>query len=250
VTPLPMDHGCVNFGITVFNHSDRPAEIGLGDVTAFVGDAPADVLTVAELQKRANNRAFWTSMAVAAVGGLAAGVVAASTSHTTIRTSSPHGARVTRISYHDGSNAANAAMISASSVAAASSIQEKGARDGARMGDEILGLSTVDPGDVYGGRVVIDKIKGPLPQTILLSVTWNGEVYASKWQLVPDGTPAPVFSAAPTAEAAISAPETARVQPALLVVKADRAAATKAIKPVAAARPKQYPHDDTVQVPM
>lgn len=249
VTPLPMDHGCVNFGITVFNRSDHAADIDLSDVSAFVGDAPAVVLSVVELQKRSDKRAFWTSVAVAAVNGLAAGVVAASSSHTTIRTSGPHGTHVTRISYHDGSNSANAALISANGIAAAGSIQEKGARDSAQIGDEVIALSTVDPGDAYGGRVVIDKIKGPLPQTIMLSVTWNGEIYASKWQLVPEGTPAPVFSAAPTAENAAPAPEAKRVQPAVLVVPKNSPTPAKAIKPVVA-RPKQYPHDDTVQVAM
>jgi hypothetical protein len=249
VTPLPMDHGCVNFGITVFNRSDRAADIDLANVTAFVGDAPAEILTVAALQKRANNRAFWTSMAVAAMSGLAAGMVAASTSHTTIRTSGPYGMHTTKIRYHDGANSANATMIGASGVAAAGSIQDKGAREAAQMGDEILGLTTVDPGDAYGGRVVIDKIKGPLPQTIMLSVEWNGEVYASKWQLVPEGTPAPAFSAAPVADMP-SVPQPAKLEPALLTVERQGPVAATSIRPIAAKQPQQYPHDDTVQVPM
>jgi hypothetical protein len=240
VTPLPMDHGCINFGIVVFNNSGRAADIDLSNVTVLVGDAPATILTVSDLQKRANNRAFWSAMAVAAVSGLAAGVVAASSSHTTIRTSGAHGSQVTKIRYNDGSNTANAALISASGVAAAASIQDKAAR--ARFDDEILGLTTVDPGDAYGGRVVVDKIKNPLPQTIMMSVEWNGEVYASKWQLVPEGTPEPFFSNAPVVEAAI-APRSAKIEAAIMTIPA-------AAKPVAATRPKQYPHDDTIQVPM
>ena len=193
-------------------------------------------------------------MAIAAVGGLAAGVAAASSSHTTIRTSGPRGTHVTRISYHDGSNGANAALISGATIGAASSVQEKGRRDAAAIGDQILGLTTVDPGDSYGGRVVIDKIKAPLPQTSLVSVKWNGEVYASKWQLVPDGTPAPVFeAAAEPAPSAATAP-VAAVPPAiasavLATSEADLAPA-RPVTPVAASRPKQYPHDDTVQTPM
>ena len=245
ITPLPMDHGCINFGVVVFNNSNRAAEIDLGNVTAFVGEARADVLTVSDLQKRANNRAFWSTMAIAAVGGLAAGVVAASSSHTTIRTSGAHGNQVTKIRYDDGSNSANAALIGASGVAAAASIQEKAARMQARFSDEILGRTTVDPGDAYGGRVVIDKVKGQLPQTVMLSVEWNGEFYTSKWQLAPEGTPEPFFGNAPVAEA-VAAPRSARIESAIVTAPA----AVNPVRPVAAARPKQYPHDDTVQVPM
>jgi len=249
ITPLSMDHGCVNFGITVFNRSSRTADIDLSNVTVFVGEAPADILTVGQLQKRANNRAFWTSMAVAAVSGLAAGVVAASSSRTTIRSSGPYGTRRTRISYHDDSNSANAALIGASGAAAAGSIQAKGYRDAVQIGDEILGLTTVDPGDAYGGRVVIDKIKAPLPQAIMVRVEWNGDVYVSKWQLVPEGTPAPLFSEVPV-EADAEPASSPRIQPAILIDESKAQATSERIRPVAVTRPKQYPHDDTVQVPM
>ena len=248
VVPLAMDHGCVNFGITVFNNSGRPADIDLSDVTVFVGDSPAEVLTVAALQKRADKRAFWTSMAVAAVGGIAAGVAAASNSHTTIRSSGPYGTRVTRIHYHDGSNGANAALIGGATIGAATSIQEKGRREAMAAGQEILGLTTVDPGDAYGGRVVIDKIKAPLPQTILVSVKWNGEVYASKWQLVPEGTPAPLFNEAPVIEAETVRPQP--IQPAVLAEQPRPPAGAAPVRPASSMRPQQYPHDDTVQVPM
>ena len=248
IAPLAMDHGCVNFGVTVFNNSGRAADISLDDITVFVGDAPAQILTVDALQKRADKRAFWTTMAVAAVGGLGAGLAAASSTHTTIRTSGSHGTHVTRITYHDGSNSANAALISGATIGAAGSIQEKGRREAAAAREEILGLTTVDPGDAYGGRVVIDKVKTPLPQSIMVSVKWNGEVYVSKWQLVPDGTPAPLFSEAPVVQAAV-APVQA-IRPAVLERQAGAATAMPPLKRASAARSSEYPHDDTVQVPM
>jgi len=251
VTPLPMDHGCISFGVVVFNQGGRPADIDLADVTAFVGDAPADVLTLVELQKRANKRAFWTSVAVAAAGGLAAGIAAANSSHTTIRTSGARGSSVTRISYHDG--AANGALLTGATVAAATSIQERGRQVAASLGDDILGLTTVYPGDSYGGRVVVDKIKQPLPQTITLSVAWNGEVYATKWQLVPEGTSAPAFPVAiepaPAPAMSLLPAPTAHPEPALLTVER-REATVKQVKATVPARPKAYPQDDTVQVPM
>lgn len=248
IAPLAMDHGCVNFGVTVFNSSGHPADISLDDVTVFVGNAPAEILTVDALQKRADKRAFWTSMAVAAIGGIGAGLAAANSTHTAIRSSGPYGTHVTRVTYHDGSNSANAAMIGAATIGAAGSIQEKGRREAAAASDEILGLTTVDPGDAYSGRVVIDKIKAPLPQTIMVSVKWNGEVYASKWQLVPDGTPAPVFSQASAVEAAIIPVQP--IQPAVLEQRFRPTTPITPVRPVSAARPTQYPHDDTVQVPM
>jgi hypothetical protein len=251
VTPLPMDHGCISFGVVVFNHGGRPADIDLGNVTAFVGDAPADVLTLTELQKRSDKRAFWTSMAVAAAGGLAAGIVAASSSHTTIRTSTAHGSAVTRVYYHDG--AANGALLTGATVAAATSVQQHGQQRAVALSDDILGLTTVDPGDAYGGRVVIDKIKQPLPQTVTLSVAWNGEVYATRWQLAPAGAPAPAFAAAtdamPAPSASVAGPPAAHLETALFTVSTADAQA-KPVKAAAPARPKAYPQDDTVQVPM
>lgn len=251
VTPLPMDHGSISFGVVVFNQGGRPADIELSNVTVFVGDTPAGVLSLAELQKKANSRAFWTSVAVAAAGGLAAGIAAASSSHTTIRTSTAHGSSVTRINYHDG--AANSALLSGATIGAATSVQRHGKQVAASLGDDILGLTTVDPGDSYGGRVVVDKIKQPLPQTITLSVAWNGEVYATKWQLVPAGTPAPAF---PVALGPIAAPSmsllpapAAKLEPALLTAER-REATVKQVKAIVPARPKAYPQDDTVQVPM
>lgn len=255
IAPLAMDHGCVNFGLAVFNDSARPADIDLSNVSVFVGGAPAQVLTVAELQKRAKNRAFWSAMAVAAVSGLAAGVVAASSSHTTIRTTSPHGVRTTRITYHDGGNSANAALISANGVAMAGAIREKGERHATELGDEILALTTVDPGDSYGGRIVIDKIKAELPQVIMIRVEWNGEVYASKWQLVPEGTPAPIFAPVVSSGSSVPPPiapslSQARLEPASITI-AEPAEATKAPARMApSSRPKIYSRDDTVQVPM
>src|SRR6187402_955380 len=111
ITPLPMDHGCPTFGIIVFNDSNRPADIDIADVTAMIGAERGTVLTATELQKRASNRAFWTSMAIAAVSGLAAGVAAASTAHTTVRTHTSHGTYVSKVGYHSGANAANGALI-------------------------------------------------------------------------------------------------------------------------------------------
>lgn len=252
ITPLPMDHGCVNFGLIAFNHSNRPANIDLANVTIFVGDAPATVLTVHDLQKRADKRAFWTSVAIAAVGGVAAGVAAASSSHATVRTHTPRGSYVSRVSYRDGSSSLNGAIIAGGTAAAVGSVQEKADRIRAAIGDEILQLTTIDPGDAYGGRVVIDKIKAPPPQTIMMSVEWNGEVYTTKWQLVPEGTPAPAFTTL-VAASAIPAPiastqPVGRVEPAVLRVETQTQGP---LKPLQAATPPQlYPHDDTVQIPM
>ncbi len=73
----------------------------------------------------------------------------------------------------------------------------------ADLGDSAVQTSTIDPGQTYGGKIVLAKIKtGSLPQQVTLTVNWNGESYPFSFQLARAGTPAPVFTALTPPEAA------------------------------------------------
>jgi hypothetical protein len=251
ITPLPMDHGCVTFGIVVFNDSGRAADIDIRDVTATIGDRPGVVLTAQQLQSRAGNRAFWTSVAIAAVAGVAAGVASANNSHYTVRTRTPHGSYVSKASYHSASDAVNGAIIAGGGAAAIGTVQQKLDATRAEIGENVLQLTTVEPGDSYGGRVVIDKLKGQLPQTINLTVAWNGENYTTRWQVAPHGTPTPVYTTPAEASAEVEATSRqGRIEPAVVRVEHGADQRPKPVAAVATTRPKRYPQDDTVQVPM
>ena len=252
ITPLPMDHGCLTFGIIVFNNSNRASDIGIHDVRATIGDQPGVILTTQQLQHRAGNRAFWTSVAIAAVAGVAAGVASASESHYTAHTRTPHGSYVTRASYHSANDAVNGAIIAGGGAAAVSSVQQKLDRTRAEIDEEMLQLTTVEPGDNYGGRIVIDKFTAQLPQPISLTVSWNGENYTTRWQVAPAGTPAPVFATAVEAATATETaqPGPARLEPAVLVPERNAAELLRPATTIYATRPHHHPEDDTVEVPM
>lgn len=250
ISPLPLDHGCLTFGVVVFNTSNRASDFGPSGVTVTIGDQPGVVLTARQLQHRAGNRAFWTSIAIAAVAGVAAGVASANNSHYTARTYTPRGTYVTKARYRSGASAVDSAIIAGSGAAAIGSVQARLDATRAEIGEDVLQLTTVEPGDSYGGRVVIDKFEGTLPQTISLTVSWNGESYTTRWQVAPQGTPAPPFVSAPAAADMDGAPPATAITPAVLRVEHDVIEPREAVIKVVARRPKHYPQDDTVEVPM
>jgi hypothetical protein len=66
-----------------------------------------------------------------------------------------------------------------------------------RLGDEIVQLSTVDPGASYGGKIIFQKVPfKKLPGRAEMVVDWNGHQYHLQFQIAKPGTPAPPFKPA------------------------------------------------------
>ncbi|MBV1690287.1 hypothetical protein KRR38_22030 [Novosphingobium sp. G106] len=197
VTPLELDHGSLSFGIAVYNDSWRTVDFGVENIRVSYEGAPLQVFTREDLQKKAKSRALWTSLAVAAVGGVAAGLAASQQDNYRVRTVTP-GGRVYR-SYYSAPSAAGqfqAAAISAGTGVSIGRIQDKLDQTLANLRDEIVQRSTVDPGESYAGRIVVAKVTpATLPARVELALTWNGETYPFAFQIARPGTPAPAFAA-------------------------------------------------------
>ncbi len=207
VTPLGMDHSGVSFSIAVFNGGQAPADFDVSNISVTAEGAPVAVLTEKQLVAKAKNRAMWTTIALAAVGGVAAVAAAGQQTHYRSKTRTPFGTYRTQGSYRSTNDALQTAAIAAGTGAGIAAIQSQLDRTRQMLGNEIIQLTTVGPGDSYAGRIILDKIAGAPPATIQIVVNWNGRQYPFAWQLAKEGTPAPVFRDVPRPqEAAMPAP--------------------------------------------
>lgn len=208
--PRPMDHGSVAFDIAVFNDGTAPANFDIVNVEATANGIVLRPFSLVELEKKAKNRAMWSQIGVALVAGAAA--YSAASMRDTYRSTlyTPHG--VYRGYYRSPSAAGQvlAAGAIAGGVVASVSIEEQLRRTLDGMQDNIVQVTTIDPGDSYAGMIVLQKVAKPkLPQRVDLRINWNGEVYPFALLVAKEGTPMPEFKAiTPPAPMASPAPPT------------------------------------------
>lgn len=196
VTPMPFDHGSLVFGIAVYNDSFGPSNFGIENVAATYGPAAVRVFTKDELVKKAKNRAFWSQFGLAMLGGMAAGAAASQRDYYTSRWITPRGTYRSWYSAPSIAGQYEAAAITGATVFGIATIQNQLDRTVALLGDDVLQITTVDPGESYGGRAVVAKISPKaFPAQVNLTVNWNGEAYPFSFQIAKPGTAAPVFTA-------------------------------------------------------
>lgn len=195
ITPLPFDHGSLVFGVAVYNDSRHPANMGIEQVHVAFGGQPVGVFTEKELVKKAKHRAMWSQIGLALLGGLAAGASASQRDYYRGRFVTPRGTYTSRFSAPSVAGQFQAAAITASTGYGIASVQRQLDQTIAALGDQVIQLTTVDPGESYAGEFVIDKVKPrSLPATIDVTISWNGEDYPFEFQLAQSGTPAPAFT--------------------------------------------------------
>lgn len=196
ITPLALDHGSLSFGIAVYNDTRVPADFALENITAVHNGTPVQLLTHDDLSRKAKNRALWASLAIAAVGGLAAGVAANQRYQRRAKMVTPRGTYRYSDSAPSTAGQIQAAAISAGAGVSIARVRGQLDRTLADLRDEIVQRSTVDPGESYAGRVVLAKIKPrSLPARVEIALRWNGETYPFAFQIASLGTPAPSFAA-------------------------------------------------------
>lgn len=207
VTPLPMDHGGLAFGIAVYNAGGTPANFDIGNVAVHAGAQALPVLSREQLESKAKHRAMWASIALAAAGGLSAAAAANQRDyyHSTLVT--PHGVYHSTFSAPSAVGQLQATALAASTGAGLAAIQGKLDETRERLGQTTIQLTTVDPADSYAGRIVLTKIKDKaLPQRVDMIVRWNGEDYPFAFQLAKAGTAAPEFKALTPPPPPVAAP--------------------------------------------
>lgn len=207
VVPLGKDHGSYVFGIAVFNAGKMSANFDVSNVAAQVGSQPLRIFTVDQLIGKAKSRATWSQIGMAVLGGI--GSAASASQRNTYRSSfhSKYGSSYASFSAPSLAGQLRAQRIQDDTVFALGAIQARLDETRQKLGNEIVQLTTVDPGDSYAGRVVLEKIKGStLPQQITIAVNWNGELYNFAFQLAKAGTPAPVFTPRPVRDLPVRSP--------------------------------------------
>jgi hypothetical protein len=155
ITPMPMAEGRVNFAVAVFNNLNQPVNFGGSNITALNGANPVKILTLEDAIHRAEKKAFWTSFGIALLGGLAAGAAASqrNTYHSTAYT--PYGTYHFRGSYPSLAGQVQANQIANDTAYTLAALQYRLDETRERLANNLVQLNTVDPGQMYGGRIIL-----------------------------------------------------------------------------------------------
>lgn len=194
VSPFTIDRGSLVFTVAVFNRAGAPVNVGIENVTATVDGNPYKVMTVEELIKKAQDKARWQQIGLAFLGGLAAySASQPATYRSTYR--SPWGTSTYTSRYYSPYAAYRTAEIGAMTGLAMNAVQDQLDRTTDALGENVIQLTTVDPGSSYAGKVVLAKLRDKrLPKRVRLMVSMNGETYPFEFQVVKMGTPAPSYT--------------------------------------------------------
>ena len=196
VTPLGIDHGSLAFGVAVYNDSRQPANFGIENVAASTGGGSLRAFTKDELERQAKNRATWTQIGLAFLGAAAATAAASQRSYYRSTYVTPRGTYRSYWSMPSAVGQVQATAIAAGTGYGLVAVQNQLDRTVETLGDEIVQLTTIDPGESYAGRIILQKFSPKsLPSQLVLTVNWNGESYSFTFQVAKPGTPPPPFLA-------------------------------------------------------
>lgn len=184
------------FQVAIYNDGDGPINFGIENFRVEAANQNLSAYSRDDLVRRAENRATWAKIGLALVAGMAAGAAASQRNTYRATTYSPYGTYRTIIRTPSYFGQWQAASILDSAGDGIGSIQYQLDRTREMLGDRIIQMTTVDPGDSYAGSIVIPKLKsGKLPAQFRIVALMNGEEYPFTFQLAQRGTPAPQFNA-------------------------------------------------------
>ncbi len=207
LTPLGLDHGGMTFLVTAFNNTDRPINFDLSNIQASAGGQSIRAISVDELIRKAKNRAFWKSVGIGILGGLAAGAASSRTNTYYSSYTSRYGTSFTMVRYPSFAGQLESNQITGETVYALSAIEGQLTRTREMLSDQIVQTTTLQPGDSYAGRVVLSKVNGALPRNIEINLDWNGESYSFALRLQDDdATPPPLIESLTLRAASGSSP--------------------------------------------
>ena len=179
VKPIGVnDQGRLMFGVAAINHSPMPANFGIENVSMLSeAGIPIRIFTHVELERQAKNAATWAAVAVAFAG--AASAYAATQNAYSTTTGSIYGPRGTTnfVSQTYNPTAATLGVGAASAATAAGLIAINRSLDEtiANLNGRILQTTTIDPGNIYGGTIVLDRVKLDKPKIVVIHVGFNSE---------------------------------------------------------------------------
>lgn len=180
------------FAVAFLNAGLEPVNIGLEDIHVTANGTPLRVFSVQELERQAKNKAWWTQFGLAMLGGLAAASAASQRDYSHGTITGPYGTYRIHTSYPSLSGQLRAARIEANTGWNIAAVQYQLDQTIDMINNHVVQRTTVDPGESYGGLIVLDKLKvGKPPHELRLEVDWNGERYPFAYVLERPGRPLP-----------------------------------------------------------
>lgn len=168
ITVLPTEayFGRPSFLVEVTNHGTAPINFGVENIAASVAGEkkPTVVYDRKTMEAQAQNRAGWATVLATLAAASAGTSYYSSTTHT------PYGSYRTHGSYRNAYASQAAADRYTSAISAGLEARLADARENA------IQTTTIQPGESYGGRIVISKPKAKLPGALTLTVM--GEAFA------------------------------------------------------------------------
>lgn len=229
ITPLPLDHNHATFGLAVYNKGDNSVNFGLENITATVNGRSIPVLSKEELQRRAKSRATWSAIGIGLLSGIAAAAAstASTTTHSYGNVRTPRGTYFWSSSYRDNSiGVLGATAAVAVGTAGIIGVQNRLEYTLGTLATDILGTTTIDPDNSYGGEVVIEKPDNvKIPYDVTITAHFNGADYPFTFRMTEQGkNKPPAFTEAaignhprvrPTSPSAPSTPANSGQSPAI-----------------------------------
>lgn len=167
------------FAIAFYNAGQEPVNIGPENIHVTANGQPLTIFTVEELQRQAKNDAFWNKFALAMAGGLGAAAAASQRSTYSSTLSTPYGTYRYHSSYPSIYGQLQADRISTDTAWGMAAIQHQLDATLERLDDHVVQRTTIDPGQSYAGRIILDKLKkSDPPFELRFDVDWNGERYS------------------------------------------------------------------------
>lgn len=203
--PAGKDHGNMAFTIGVFNDGPSAVNFDISNIRIEGVAEPVRLLSKDEMVQKAKSRAAWAAIATGLAGAAAAYSAANARDHYSATTYTPRGTYRTFISAPAANRDLAVAAIGAGTGYTLASIQNQLDQTKAALGDEMIQMTTVDPGDSYGGTIFLTRFK---PQSVQgqmrIVVTMHGTDYPFAVRWAKKGTPMPQFHARTVPEAAVA----------------------------------------------
>lgn len=203
------DHGYMAFEVVMLNATSAPINF---DISSIRAEGPAGVIPLVSAQEmvtKAKNRAKTAMFLTALAGGLAAASAANDRNHYRATTFTPHGTYTTFVDAPNPNAGANAALISAGTAGSIVLMQKRLDETRAQLKNDAVQLTTVDPGQTYGGLIYLERFPKKAPTAVKLFVKIGDEEYPFAIRFANKNDPAPAFRAiAVQSEAPVAAPAT------------------------------------------
>lgn len=208
IRAMPSDHGQLSFVVAVMNTGAEAINIDVGNIRVDGTAEPVSVLTRAQMEHKAANRAGWAKALMIVGGGLAAAAQVSQRNHYTAVAATPHSFAAVSASTACGGCQIAAGETMARTGSALDQIQYRLDETRQQLGEQMLQLTTVFPGQSYGGRIFLSRFKHAPTDQIRLNVQVGEETLTVAFRFAPAGAPMPAYrlAAAPVMLPAMVAP--------------------------------------------